>query len=89
MQAKEIAKAWHSVTDRWIVRRNKMHDECQWEVVHSWGGDMISEDTQKIVGRYSEQGPAERRAFALEDEARGAAVLAAFIGYTINKETDK
>jgi len=77
MTPKQVAKAWHSVTDMWIVRRNKMYDERQWEVLHDWGGDLISEETQKVVGRFSEERSAELRARALENEARGAAVLAA------------
>ncbi len=75
---KEIAKAWYSVTDEWVVRHNKMHNTRQWEIVHNWGGDLISDDTMKVVGRYSEEGPAEQRAAILEDEARGNAVLRLF-----------
>jgi hypothetical protein len=72
----EIARAWWSVKDEWIVRRNKMHDHKQWEVVHAWGGKLISEETQKIVGRHETEEAAERKAERLEDSARGAAVLA-------------
>ena len=72
-----IAKACHSVTDRWVVRRNKMHDERQWEVVHDWGGELVSEDTMRLIGRYSTQERAEKRALKQEDIARGTAVLRA------------
>jgi hypothetical protein len=72
-----IAKAWHSVTDEWVVRRNKEHDSRQWEVVHNWGGDVIDEDTMAVIGRYSTQERAEDRARKAEDKARGIAVLRA------------
>ena len=40
-------------TDKWITRRNKMHDERQFEVVHKWGDEnLISDDTQKVVERF-------------------------------------
>lgn len=71
-----IITAWHSVTDLWFSRRNKLHDERQWEVVHDWGGDIASDDTQRVVDRFSERRAAEELAKRLEDEARGAAVLA-------------
>jgi hypothetical protein len=75
-QAKLVAEAWHNVTGRWIVRRNKMHnDGKQWEVVHDWGGDLISDDTQKVLRRYGTEERAERFARECEDEARGNAVL--------------
>lgn len=75
MTPKEIAKAWHSVKDQWIVRRNKMHDSRQWEVVHDWGRDLVSDETMKVVGRHDSSILADRQAKRLEDEARGAAVL--------------
>lgn len=78
MTPRDIARAWYSVTDRWIVRQNKMHDERQWEVVHDWGGDLISDSTMKVVRRFHEERQAEALARRLEDEARGAAVLRAF-----------
>lgn len=78
MTPKQVAKAWHSVADEWIDRRNKMHDTKQWEVVHNWGGDLISDDTMKVVGRFHTQEEAQKMARKLEDEARGAAVLDAF-----------
>lgn len=77
MSPKEIAKAWHSVKDQWVVRRNKMHDSRQWEVVHDWGLDIVDEATMKVVGRHDSSIMADRQAKRLEDEARGAAVLAA------------
>jgi len=77
MTPQEVAKAWHSVKDQWIVRRNKMHDSRQWEVVHDWGGDLVSDETMKVMGRHDSSIMADRQAKLLEDEARGAAVLAA------------
>lgn len=77
MNATEIAKAWHSVADEWIVRRNKMNGAGQqWEVVHDWGGELVSEDTQKIIAKYPTEELAKRRAKRSEDYARGTAVLA-------------
>ena len=73
----EIARAWYSVKDEWIVRRNKMYDRKQWEVVHDWGGPVISEETMKVISRHETQEQADRKAERLEDSARGAAVLAA------------
>ena len=75
MTPEKVAKAWHSVTDRWIVRRNKMHDTRQWEVVHDWGGDLVSDDTMKVVERFHIQEDADELAEKLYDEARGKAVL--------------
>lgn len=72
-----IARAWWSVKDEWIVRRNKMHDRKQWEVVHDWGGKLVSETTMKVVSRHETQEQADHKAERLEDAARGAAVLAA------------
>jgi len=77
MTPREVAEAWYSVTDRWIVRRNKMHDERQWEVVHDWGGDIMSDETIRLIRRFGEQRQAEALARRLEDEARGNAVLRA------------
>lgn len=73
----DVYRAWYSVTDQWIVRRNKMHDERQWEVVHDWGGDLVSDDTQKVVRRFREQRQAEAAARRFDDMARGTAVLVA------------
>ena len=73
-----IARAWWSVKDEWIVRRNKMHDRKQWEVVHTWHVDnVISESTMKVVSRHYTDEQATMKADRLEDAARGAAVLAA------------
>lgn len=77
MTPTQIAEAWNSVKDRWIVRRNKNHDSRQWEVVHDWGGDLVSDNTMKVVSRHFEYEFAKRMAKELEDAARGAAVLAA------------
>lgn len=74
----EVANAWESVTDEWIVRREKAHDDGrQWEVVHDWGGDLISDDTRKVLRRFARFEPAEEYARKREREARGKAVLEA------------
>ena len=73
--AADVVRAWQSVTDEWIVRRNKAHDDGkQWEVVHAWG-DVISYDTQRVLKRFALQSSAETLAKKCELEARGAAVL--------------
>lgn len=72
----EIARAWYSVKDEWIVRRNKAHSRKQWEVVHDKGSILISEDTMKVISRHETEEQATRKAERLEDAARGAAVLA-------------
>jgi len=72
-----IARAWHSVQDEWIVRRNKSYAVRQWEVVHNWGRDVISDKTMKAVSRHETMEGAQSKAYMLEDKARGAAVLAA------------
>lgn len=71
----EIARAWWSVKDEWIVRRNKMRGRRQWEVVHDWGRGMVSEATMKVVSRHETLEAAEHKAHTLEDAARGEAVL--------------
>ena len=76
MTPMQISRAWFSVKDRWIVRRNKAHDTRQWEVVHDFGFDLISDETMKVVGRFREENKAQRKARLLEHKARGAAVLA-------------
>ncbi|MEY9228628.1 hypothetical protein ABIF68_007840 [Bradyrhizobium japonicum] len=73
----EVARAWHSVKDEWWVRRNGAYDRRQWEVVHHWGGNLISDDTMKVISRHETKDGADRKAERLEDSARGAAVLAA------------
>jgi hypothetical protein len=73
----EVARAWWSVKDEWIVRRDKMHDRKQWEVVHDTGRGLISDETFKVVSRHETSEQAERKAQRLEDAARGAAVVAA------------
>lgn len=75
LTAADIAEAWHSVTDEWIVRLNKMHDFEQWEVVHDWGVDVIAPETRKLVARFHTQEEAEECAERLEDQARATAVL--------------
>lgn len=72
----EIARAWYSVKDEWVVRRNKMHDTRQWEVVHDWGHGLVAEETMKVLSRHQTEEAAIRKAERLEDAARGAAVLA-------------
>jgi hypothetical protein len=74
----EIARAWYSVKDQWIVRRNKIYDIRQWEVVHDWGYTIVSDETMKVISRHTTQEGAERKAERLEDAARGAAVIEAF-----------
>ena len=76
LTARQIATAWHSVTDEWIVRRNKGRETKQWEVVHDWGGDVVSEDTRKVLRRFDIPRNADDFAARCEDEARGKAVLA-------------
>ena len=71
----QIIEAWHSVDDRWIVRRNKMHDTRQWEVVHDWGRDVVSDETMEIVGRYHTSDEAQALADDCENVARGGAVM--------------
>lgn len=75
LSATDIATAWYSVKDSWIVRRNKMREAYQWEVVHDWGGVVISEETMKVEGWHATQYEALAAARLLEDEARGEAVL--------------
>jgi hypothetical protein len=72
---RDIADAWNSVTDLWIVRRNTSRAVRQWEIVHDWGGDLISDDTQKIVGLFKSKEAAEWRAEFLEQYARAEAVI--------------
>ena len=74
----QIAEAWHGITDRWIVRRNKAWDTRQWEVVHDWGGDVIAAETMKLIERFSHMDDATLLADKLENEARANAVLALF-----------
>jgi len=77
LTAEAIIEAWYSVTDRWFTRRNKAHDERQWEVVHDWGGDLISDKTMKVVGRFETGAQADHEAQYLQDAARAEAVLSA------------
>jgi hypothetical protein len=50
----------------WFVRRNKAHDDGkQFEVVHDWGGDVISEETMEIVSRHSTELEAKTKADGL------------------------
>ena len=65
------------VKDEWIVRRNKLHDKKQWEVVHDWGRALVSDRTMKVISRHETQEQAEKKAERMEDSARGAAVLSA------------
>ncbi|MBR0875019.1 hypothetical protein JQ633_31995 [Bradyrhizobium tropiciagri] len=79
MTPKQVADAWNSVTDEWWARRNKANaDHEQWEVVHHWGGNLISEDTMKIVAKFGSRTEADQKRSELEDEARGAAVIQAW-----------
>jgi hypothetical protein len=72
----KIIDAWFSITDDWIVRRNKIHDTRQWEVVHDWGGDLISDDTQKLLARFDTKLAADQYAADRERLARAGAVQA-------------
>lgn len=74
--AKLVARAWHSVKDEWVTR-HEYEGSRRWSVVHNWGGNLISEDTMKIVSRHYTQEAADARASKLESAARAAAVLAA------------
>jgi len=78
MNAQDVAAAWNGITDRWIDRQNKAYDERQWEVVHDWGVDIISDQIMKVVGRFHTMHAAKKYAERLENEARGAAVLKLF-----------
>lgn len=71
-----VAKAWHSVKDEWITR-HEYEGTRRWSVVHNWGGNVIADETMKIVSRHYTQEAAEKRAFNLEAHARAAAVLKA------------
>lgn len=75
-QIQRIVKAWHSVKDEWIVR-HEYDGPRHWVVVHNWGGNLISDDTMKIVSRHYTEDAADRRAWILENRARGGAVLKA------------
>jgi hypothetical protein len=77
MKPLEVARAWWSVKDEWIVRKNKSHAIRQWEVVHDWGCDSVSDSTMKVISRHHNENAAFLKAERLEDAARGAAVLKA------------
>lgn len=72
-----VAKGWNSITDRWFVRLNKMHNSQQWEVVHDWGVNVISENTMKVISRHHLMVDAKADAKGLEDAARARAAIAA------------
>lgn len=74
--AKLVAQAWHSVKDTWDTHQ-VYEGPRRWVVTHSWGGNVIADDTMKIVSRHYTQSAAEARAVKLENAARAAAVLAA------------
>lgn len=80
MPAQKIIDAWNSVTDTWVVRRNKMRDGGrQWELVHCWhviedGFTVIDDATMKVVEAYSDQHAAHAKARDLEQLARASAV---------------
>lgn len=75
MTALEVAEAWHSVTDEWFVRLYKGKPR-PWQVC-CLSGDVISDETLKVVGSYSSDFVANRRRDGLENQARGAAVIRA------------
>lgn len=70
----EIIEAWNEPLEnvRWFIRRNKMHDTKQWEVVHDWGGDTIDEETMEVIGRFHDSRPAG--VFAYEAETKACAI---------------
>jgi hypothetical protein len=74
--AKLVSRAWHSVKDEWITRQ-EYDGPRYWAVVHNWGGDLIDDDTMKIVSRHYTNDAAKAAATKLENAARGAAVLKA------------
>lgn len=42
------------VINKWFVRRNKVHTDGRiFELVHDWGGDVISEETMEVVSRHT------------------------------------
>lgn len=75
-----IVDAWHSVTDRWITRRDKGKPRgSEWEVVHDWGDDCIDDETMKVVAEFATSEPADELAERLENDARATAVLRLFL----------
>lgn len=71
----DIAEAWNGVRDEWIVRRNKSNAVMRWQIVHDWGREIVSDETQRIVGHFKTRESADARAIFLENHARGAAVV--------------
>lgn len=72
-----IANAWLVVTDEWIVRRNKKHDDGrEWEVLHKWGDQEVIDDaTQAVVDRFATREDANHDAWHRERLARGQSVI--------------
>lgn len=83
----KILDAWFGVTDEWIVRRNKAHDDGrQWEVLHRWGDlSVIDDATQKVVARFGNQITAHAKATDLERLARAVAVQAMIVEWSKSK----
>lgn len=71
----EIADAWNSVGDRWLVRWEKRHAARRWEVVRE--GRTAGAMSETVVGRFATQREAEDFAAHAEDMARAAAVAQA------------
>jgi hypothetical protein len=78
----DIARAWNSVTDEWWVRRNKRQAE-PWEVVHHWGGDVISDSTMRVLKNFADKADAEAYAKGLEEITREQAVVVFLSGLVI------
>ena len=72
---RRIARAWHSVPDRWVVRRNKGRSlHAQWEAVHVGLKNNGSDDT--LLGVFATQASAELETRMHEDQVRAAAGIA-------------
>jgi hypothetical protein len=66
------------VTDKYIVRRNKIHtDDKIWEVLHMCGDPLVSdENTQEVVGRHFIEEKAKDHAVYLNYIMRSAWTIA-------------
>ena len=74
----EIINAW-GLSDRvWIVRRNKMQDNNQYEVVEDWGGKLTSDQTMKVVDGFPTSDLAKKHAHRLEKEGAARRIIEMF-----------
>lgn len=73
--AQDIRDAWTGVEMDWIVRRNKEHAKDQYEVIKDWGGDVISEETMELVGRFATYEEGNEYAKQADELLRAQAVL--------------